>query len=208
MSILVPKVFHFIWLGGELPQEFADNIATWAVNHPSWEINVWTDSAFPTAYPDLVHAALKPRHAANILRYEILAKHGGVYVDTDFVCQKSIEPIIKDVMLFTAYQYEPEHPQAMNNAFFGCTPGHWALEQLVAQTPQEFDLEDPLNCGPRFFTRVLRPFAKRVFAREMFYPFAPHEHERRHESFPDAYAVHGWASRWMPFSDKRTIKGW
>ena len=42
-NILIPKIFHFIWLGSELPVVCSDFIDTWRRYHPNWIFNIWLD---------------------------------------------------------------------------------------------------------------------------------------------------------------------
>lgn len=206
--ILVPKIFHRIWLGPEpMPDAFVRYIVTWLHFHPDWDYKLWTPEKLPTRYPELVARCERPSNAANIYRYELLLEHGGVYIDTDFECRKSIEPLIDNEELFTAHQVDdPRNPAYLANGFFGCTPGHPALKALVEGVPTAFDAAARNNCGPPYFTRVMRQFLPRVFPRRYFYPYSWDELDRENELFPDAYAVHHWGSRTTPFSQQRKIR--
>ena len=42
-NISIPKIFHFIWLGSELPAVCNDFIDTWRRCHPDWIFNIWLD---------------------------------------------------------------------------------------------------------------------------------------------------------------------
>lgn len=205
--ILVPKTFQQIWLGpAPLPDEFRRYADTWRKHHPTWAVNLWTADLLTTRYPELIKKCERLSNAANIYRYELLRNHGGVYIDTDFECRKSIEPLINGEELFTAHQVDnPRDPSYLNNAFFGCTAGHPALRALVDGIPAAFDASARLNCGPPYFTSVMRQFLPRIFPRRYFYPYAWDELERKNEPFPEAYAVHHWASKTQPFTGKRRI---
>jgi mannosyltransferase OCH1-like enzyme len=41
----IPKVFHFIWVGGDVPEEHVDNIAAWKQAHPAYKAILWYDAA-------------------------------------------------------------------------------------------------------------------------------------------------------------------
>lgn len=41
----IPKVFHFIWVGGDVPEEHVDNIAAWKHAHPTYRAILWYDAA-------------------------------------------------------------------------------------------------------------------------------------------------------------------
>jgi len=48
-NIIIPKIFHFIWLGDKkLSEEHIEFINTWKTNHLDWEIKIWKDdNIFP-----------------------------------------------------------------------------------------------------------------------------------------------------------------
>lgn len=202
--ILVPKTFHRIWLGpAEMPDEFKRYGDTWTRLHPGWEMRLHTPENFTTRYPDLVAACNKPSNASNIYRYEIMFQQGGIYVDTDFECLKNIEKLIDGEALFTAHQVDDQrNPGYLANGFFGCTPLHPAMAQTLGTLPT---WKGP-TYGPTLFTHVMLKHLPRVFPRRLFYPYSWDELEREHEPFPEAYAVHHWSSRTLPFSSKRTIR--
>ena len=41
----IPKIFHFIWVGGDVPAEHVDNIAAWKAAHPTYRAILWYDGA-------------------------------------------------------------------------------------------------------------------------------------------------------------------
>lgn len=202
--ILVPKVFHRVWLGPDpMPDKFKRYGDTWLRHHPTWEMKLWTPYNFETLYPELVTMCNKPSNAANIYRYEIMLRHGGVYLDTDFECLKNIEPLIQDEELFTAHQVDDQrNPGYLANGFFGCTPDHRAMRVLLAA----LSTWTGPTYGPTLFTSVMRGFLPRVLPRKYFYPYSWDELDRAGETFPAAYAVHRWSSKTLPFNSKRTIR--
>jgi len=202
--ILVPKVFHRVWLGpAAMPDEFKRYGDTWLRHHPGWTLKLWTPENFTSHYPDLVARCDKPSNASNIYRYEIMLQHGGVYLDTDFECLKNIEPLIEGEDLFTAHQVDdPRNPGYLANGFFGCTQGHPAMTGLLKAAR---GWTGP-TYGPTLFTHVLKGFLPRILPRKLFYPYSWDELERASGPFPDAYAVHHWSSRTLPFNTKRTIR--
>lgn len=39
----IPKIMHFIWLGSEIPEQYATLMNTWRQCHESWDLKLWTD---------------------------------------------------------------------------------------------------------------------------------------------------------------------
>jgi mannosyltransferase OCH1-like enzyme len=93
MPILIPKIFHQIWINEkspELPPDFSRYRDTWLELHPGWEYKLWNlnNLDFPLITAGLVNKSANYAQMADILRYEILYQYGGVYIDTDFDVSK------------------------------------------------------------------------------------------------------------------------
>jgi len=197
MAILVPRVFHRIWIGGRpMPEEYVAFGKTWLDHHPGWEMKLWTEENLsPSHYPELIKLCKFYRTQANIHRYEILLREGGIYIDTDFECQRNLEPLIQDAEWFTAHVDHPNHPGLLANGFFGCVPNHPISWELVNLLPQHFDSELHLNVGPHYFTDIIHGHREaKIFEARFFYPYVWTELDRKEEAFPDAYAIHHWGS--------------
>jgi hypothetical protein len=101
--VLIPRVFHQIWLG---PMPFPDAHAryqeTWIGHHAGWEHRMWTEDNIPQDLrrPEARERIRHPAERSDFLRIELLWRYGGVYVDTDFECQRSIEPLIANASFF------------------------------------------------------------------------------------------------------------
>jgi hypothetical protein len=191
----IPRVFHRIWVGpNEMPACFARFGESWLEHNPRWEMRLWSDADLPAlGLAGLTGRTRTLSELSNLMRYEILARHGGVYVDTDFECLRSIEPLLGGVDAFAAL----ESPGRAANGLIGCIPGHpllrWAAQ--AAPTTVGWGAHSRDANGPYFFSLLLEQTpGVTLFAPELFFPYSLDEPHRRHESFPDAYAVHHWAS--------------
>ena len=216
-------MIHRIWLGSELPESFVEYGRTWHEHHPSWTQVLWTDhpqrelpyvrvatlpqlrnQAIFDAAPALVRAANVGQFRADLLRYELLVDHGGVYVDADFECLRPIDELLgEDVHAFAAWETDQVW---VNNAILGAELGHLFFQQLVDGIAPRLRVHgrDALPAtitGPKYITALYRSNEHHgmpvptVFAAAMFYPYRWDELDRRGESFPAAFAVHHWANR-------------
>lgn len=104
----IPPCIHFIWLGSSLPEHVAVNIDSWRTCHPGWQIKIWMDEDVASFQWSQPHSQLAFDEAAtwaeksDILRYEILYQHGGIYSDTDVVCFKSFSDLVASNIHFFA----------------------------------------------------------------------------------------------------------
>lgn len=88
----IPPIIHQIWLGGPIPLAIREMIDTFSRDYlrayPRFRHVLWDDTAlrgFPMVNRDLFDRESAPDCKSDIARLEILARHGGVYVDADVV---------------------------------------------------------------------------------------------------------------------------
>ena len=188
--MVIPRVFHQIWVGPDpFPEEYVRYQRTWLEHHPEWQLRFWTEDNLPAHLrrPEAADRLRVPAERANILRLELLWQMGGVYMDTDFECRRSIEPLIEDAELFITLA----KPGRVNNALMGSAPGHPLLDEaLDLIRPREYFGHDKGATGTRFLDSLMigRPGVTLLDA-ELFYPES--EEGRR-----AAYAVHDKARSW------------
>ena len=112
---------------------------------------------------------------------------GGVYVDTDFECLRSIEPLIEDAEFVISLA----KANRVNNALMGSVPAHPLVDEALNRIqPREFFGHDKAATGTRFLDGL-------VFGREgivlidpeLLYPQTP-------EAKSVAYAEHHMARSW------------
>jgi mannosyltransferase OCH1-like enzyme len=192
----IPHVFHQIWLGPDpLPRDHAEYQRSWLRRHPDWELRLWTEDDLPgdLERKEVYELLRRPAERSDMLRLELLYRHGGVYVDTDFECRRSIEPLLDGVGFFCAHI----DPGRVNNALIGAVPGHPLLERGIRELRPRttFGPVDKEGTGPLFFNRLVagEPDVT-IFDEELFYPRTPAETE-------GAYAVHHAARSWKEPAD-------
>ena len=188
----IPRIIHRIWLGGEPLRDDSQQYGeTWRNHHPGWEIRLWTEDDLPAF--GLTDALKRGRHQAeraDVLRYELLERFGGVYVDIDFECLRSLEPLLDEVEVFAALLM----PERVSNGMLGAVPGHPLFERASREAALRIGVGTiPSATGPPFFAQLLKDFPEvTLFSPEKFFPYLWTENHRAHEHFPEAYAVHRW----------------
>jgi hypothetical protein len=93
----IPKTIHQIWLGPkQISSEYLANSQRWKNLHPNWEYKLWREKdleGWNFESKDLFNKASSYQEKSDILRYEILNKHGGLYVDMDYKPLKNFDDI-------------------------------------------------------------------------------------------------------------------
>lgn len=137
----IPKIIHQIWLGPRRPPAFFLKFReSWQKLHPDWEYRLWTDKDLATydfELRDLFEASDNYGEKSDILRCELLLKHGGVYVDADFECVKPLDELMYKYDFFAGIEPPHEIPESsrvmlVSNAIIGARPNHPVLKRWKA----------------------------------------------------------------------------
>jgi inositol phosphorylceramide mannosyltransferase catalytic subunit len=188
--VLIPRIFHQIWVGpAPFPDEYARYQSTWLEHHPHWEVRLWTEDNLPGELrrPEAAERLRTPAERADILRLELLWRYGGVYVDADIECLRSLEPVIADAELFIGLA----KPGRVNNALLGSISGHPLLDRALDElAPREYFGYDKAAAGPKFLDKLLLGQPGVLFLEpDLLYPQTPGEQR-------EAYTVHHMARSW------------
>jgi hypothetical protein len=194
----IPRTIHRVWLGQEpmpaLDRSFGE---TFAEHHPGWELRLWTDGDL-AALEITASERDRARSASelsNLVRYEILHRFGGVYVDTDVECRRNLTPLLRGISAFAAL----ESPGQVGTAVLGSIPGLPAFARAARLTRRTLGAgaHSADANGPYLLSLILEDEpGVAILGAEHFYPYDWRERERREESFPDAYVVHHWRGSW------------
>ena len=99
-----------------MPDEFARFGQTWLEQHPGWTMRQWGDDNLPPLRNQVLFDEVESFSAkSDVLRYELLWLYGGVYIDTDFECLRSIEPLLEKVQVFASFETD----WSVNGALMG-----------------------------------------------------------------------------------------
>lgn len=174
----------------------------WERLHPHWQRRLWTDGNRPVLRnEECFQRATVAAQRADILRYELVYRFGGVYLDTDMECLRSIDELLDGVEAFAA----EEQPGELAIGIFGAVARHPWLEDVIEQLPPSMRAHQSIlrATGPGHFTAVTKGHPEvTVFPQEHFYPYLAHEPSRAAGPFPGAYAVHHWHGSWVAPEDK------
>jgi mannosyltransferase OCH1-like enzyme len=202
---VIPRVIHQIWIGPDrLPDEHRRWIETWRRQHPNWEHRLWTEDDLPSdpIRPEILERLRAPVERADILRLEILYRHGGVYVDTDVECLRPVDGVLARHD-FVGVCLKPGR---MTNTFIASVPRHPLLERALQEVkPLEvyWTLAAPSDAlkevaGPPLLRRLVVDYPDvELLEPPAFFPATDAERER-------AIGVHHLARTWHNVTALRT----
>lgn len=130
MRTNIPKILHYIWLGGkEKPASVLKCIESWKKYCPDYEFIEWNEARFGLGRSKIVDYALSQKnwaYAADVIRVVALKEYGGVYFDTDL---ELVSPI-DDLLQYDAFlSYESKY--WVGSAALGSIPNHPLYQMLV-----------------------------------------------------------------------------
>jgi mannosyltransferase OCH1-like enzyme len=144
----IPKIIHQIWSGisEPLPECYKLLGETWKEHYPDWEYVFWDNDKMnkfvKEHYPH--HWDIYNRFPYNVqrwdaIRYLILDKIGGMYVDFDYESICNMEELIQDKSCCFALEpdihshgFKREKKETIfNNALMLCEPGHPFMKRII-----------------------------------------------------------------------------
>ncbi len=143
---------------------------------------------------------------SDIIKYEIVYRMGGVYIDCDFECLKPLDVLHECYDFYTGLQPLDTNFAQLGAALFGAKPSHPVLGNAI-ETIARDRIYGPivLRSGPIHFSRSFIACAGQngnkdiAFPASFFYPCGYNQkgHERQEWIKQESFAVHHWAGSWL-----------
>lgn len=216
---MIPKIIHQIWIGKkEIPLEYIKFSEMWKELYPEFQYILWDNDRVKKEQEKLIindkveyynDDSYPMAFKTDILRYEIIKKYGGVYIDMDTEPLKRMDENMFNLSFFAGIQNNRE----INNAIFASeingdlikNVSEWLVYHLKSCFKNNvLKLEVHRLTGPEYFTSICKHYFDKndyLFLDPIyFYPYWFLEKERRFEDFrttcPESYSVHHWLHSW------------
>ena len=214
----IPKKIHYIWLGGKpLPPIAEKCIASWQKFCPDYEIKRWDETNLDidiTKYSRTAYDMRKFAFASDVLRFDILNKEGGIYLDIDVEIIKNLDKFLeKD--LFCGFESET---YVNPGIILGAVPGHRIIQNTFeSYKTREFKFEpgnqitvcniltdELVRCGmtPQNAYQEFEDFT--VYPMEYFCPKSLTDGKIRLTK--NSHGIHHFAGTWIKTSTKIKAK--
>jgi len=214
----IPKIIHQIWLGSDVPKRYDLYREKLIKINPNWEYKLWTDNDvddFGLKNIKLFNNIKNLGAKSDILRYEILERIGGLYVDADFDFIKPFDDLCHlDFFAGNGHVQEPE----VFNSIMASIPNHKYVSNLVSELQKKTTFVDDINgvmnnTGPYFVTKVFFDVINKndnvvIFPTKFLFPFPAvyrHNVDDGEESKKfiysflneNSYCLHLWHTNWQ-----------
>lgn len=154
-TYLIPKQVHLVWVGPSIPSPDVMKVKdSWIQHHPDWQVNLWGNSEveeiikeYSQKFPAVKEAwekADKWAEKADIARYCILHKEGGVYADSDLPCYGKVDDLHCYTDFYVAMEQNDHSSRIIytGNALIGSKPGHRIMEYCLQNMKPKKPCED------------------------------------------------------------------
>ena len=170
-AMLVPRRVHQTWKSCTMPERQLGWFARCVRLGPRWSFHLWTDTAnrefVASRFPEYLE--MYDGYNVNIkrvdaIRYFLLYIFGGVYMDLDFACVRSLDEIPLrttpgQATLILQRKSAADH-EAVSNAFMATPPRHPFFRYVIKSLKGSSHRSHVLDAtGPRFLTRVYNAWA-------------------------------------------------
>ena len=133
---MIPKVIHQIWIGpAPKPMKLLN---TWKQKHPDFEYILWDENEIIKRNMifkcqkqiDSIKGPQEWAGKADIMRYEILEKYGGFYLDADSVCLNPIHSLCSN-NAFACFENEECRKHLVANGNIGTQPNNLLFKMII-----------------------------------------------------------------------------
>jgi len=131
MENKIPKIIHYIWLGGKaFPEKEQKCIDSWKKFCPDFEFKLWNEKNFDiensVEYVKEAYKNKKFAFVADYIRLHVLYKEGGIYLDTDVELIKPFDELL-NYDFFTSF----ENMVMLNPAIVGATKENKLIKNML-----------------------------------------------------------------------------
>ena len=203
---MIPKIIHQLWIG---PKPAPTNhMATWRDKNPEFTYMFWNEDTISKnshIFSCLckVDEIEEINGKADILRWEILYEHGGVFLDADSICIEPLDDILMTTKCFAGWEQEQVRQGLIATGTMGFPPKHPLVKQAVEwiqRNPVSVSKTGKrawLTVGPMLLTKMYN--SNPIYQKEMTifpsYYFLPiHATGLEYKGHGKIYAYQEWGS--------------
>lgn len=217
---MIPKVIHQIWVGKIKPTlEQAQKIEETRkkVTSEGFEYQFWSNIQYPDSVPENIELFARAcrectnesinygAFEADALRYLIIFRHGGIYIDCDYNITRSLHElfnIFNGLPVFARrWPYRKDWP---TNAFLAAPPGHPLYRHIVCSLKPPSNGK-PYYIGPAWLGARISEYCGEALAQNdnkaltekgVLQMLDEGEFLLKHRSNPDGFFEHGFWYTW------------
>ena len=151
-----------------------------------------------------------PGEISDMMRYEILHRYGGVYLDFDCECLQSLESLHYLYDFYIGIQPLDSGLVQLGIGIIGAIPGHPIIKQCIDHIKdhwgdKKYEWMATARTGPIYCTKIFYQFSSAsntidiALPASYFYPLGSTEFTLKKKEWlqQGSFAVHHWAGSWI-----------
>jgi FkbM family methyltransferase len=196
---MIPKTIHYCWFGNNpMSETIIKCIDSWKKKLPDYTFQKWSEENYDIEHPFALAAYENKSWAflADYVRFDVIYKYGGIYLDTDMLVLKSLNPLLENEC-FLGYEDEIR----VNCAIIGAVKNHTFLKSCC-EVYDKITFNSFLPPVPSLLTALIKRNPNHdvtLYSPNYFYPFPFINKEDNFNTFiqKDSYTVHLWEGSWL-----------
>lgn len=222
----IPKIIHQVYEDPDGPSGLLKSFsASWLKFNPGWDYMFWNkdrmESLIEEDFPGFMETYCSfPYNVQrwDAIRYLILYKYGGLYVDMDYECLAPVDPLLDDNICCFGQEMHTakEITSFAGNAFMASVADHGFWKQVINEIrTYKHDHKNKFSIvmnttGPYMITRVYEKFENKagmsLIPAKYVAPLTKNEAHKlirrgpnpiTEEKLKEAYAVHYFLGSWL-----------
>lgn len=211
----IPKIMHQLWIGTKPSPIKLMN--TWKEKHPDFEYIYWNEEEFVKR--NMIFDCKKEideieeiNGKADIMRWEILYKYGGVFLDADSICIEPFDDEIMSKICFAGWEQEKVRKGLIATGTMGFPVNHPLVKEAIKwiknnKVTQKAGLMAWQSVGPGLLTRMYNTGKFQDLHIFPSYTFLPiHLTGIEYKGHGKIYAYQAWGSTKQSYDNMNSIE--
>lgn len=100
---MIPKIIHYVWIGGAKPDSVQKNIDNWKKVLAGYTLQEWNEHNWDISKNQFAKYFYDKKQFAFVgdaIRVDVLNRIGGIYLDTDVEVYKPFDSLLKEQLVF------------------------------------------------------------------------------------------------------------
>lgn len=201
---MIPKLIHYIWIGSKMPANIKALIEKNNNFFEEYEVKVWTEDNIPAlnGFAQKAYNEKKWAFVSDYLRFCLLKKHGGIYLDTDMEVLKPLD----DLLVYQCFSGWDRANKYVYAGIVGAEADNKYINSIVESYNNIDNKRYPTS--PEIMTDCYRMYDKKdelkILPSQYFYPLLDGE-KSSEKSLEYAYTNHLWHESWRRYVPLRRI---
>jgi hypothetical protein len=197
---MIPKIIHYCWFGkGPMSPLHRRCVQSWQAACPDYEFRLWdeSNSDIDNDYCRAAAAQRKWAFVSDFVRFDVLHKYGGIYLDTDLELIRPLDALLDGTRCVMAR----ESRDFVATAFIACMPGDPVMAAARSTILNRLVKSKTFVSSPLIVSAALAalpPALCEVLEPASFYPFNPYDTDKPDNArqlmysdiTPDTFGIH------------------